>query len=366
MKYISIILIAILFSCTVKKSLDVPFPISNSSDEFGTFLDNVSHEEYVFFAKRNFNPSLKVFDSKGNLIDSISLQKAESVLGSISKVWMTSMDSIFAFSTQHQTKICLNRNGEPIFTNDYNHKVEDSNGNQYDLYPPFLHKMDMKTNSQIVYTTWWTGNRNLTEEPQRSLESINSHIREGYLLSNGEDLFGMEFADIVELKGLPKSIYLPYYKAIYLDNRLFFITHYSRYLYELTSNLSIKNTLKLIPSEYSIPRPISIVENDPQLEDKEKQLDVQITKECFISNVLYCIDTKEMIVITKTDESKEDLFIYPFQIEIWTKNFEKKKKEIRFDTYSHYPASSFVLKNRLYIEKKTDSYTEKVFEVISL
>lgn len=81
---------------------------------------------------------------------------------------------------------------------------------------------------------------------------------------------------------------------------------------------------------------------------------------------MYCIDTKEMIVITKTDESKEDLFIYPFQIEIWSKNFEKKKKEIRFDTYSHYPASSFVLKNRLYIEKKTDSYTEKVFEVISL
>ena len=366
MKYISIILTAILISCSVKESHHVSFPVSTSYDEFGAFTDNVSHKEYVFFAKRNFNPHLKVFDSKGTLIDSVSLQRAESVLGSISKVWMTAMDSIFAFSTQHQTKICINRDGESVFTDNYKHKVEDSNGNQYDLYPPFLHKMDMTTNSQIVYTTWWTGNRHLTEEPERLLESINSYIRKGYLLSDGDDLFGMEFADIVELKELPKSIFLPYYKAIYLDNRLFFITYYSRYLYELTSNLSIKRTIKLIPSEHSIPTPISIVDNDPQMDEKESQLDVQITKECFISNVLYCADTEEMIVITKTKESKEDLFIYPFKIEIWDRDFTNIKQKIKFDTYNHYPASSFVLENRLYIEKKTDAYTEKEFEVISL
>ena len=78
MKYISIILIAILFSCTVKKSLDVPFPISNSSDEFGTFLDNVSHEEYVFFAKRNFNPHFNVFDSNNNA--SVNMSELKSLM----------------------------------------------------------------------------------------------------------------------------------------------------------------------------------------------------------------------------------------------------------------------------------------------
>ncbi|MFA5555272.1 MAG: hypothetical protein WDA68_12090 [Phycisphaerae bacterium] len=366
MKYILIILTTILYSCSFKESNHVSFPVSTSYDEFGTFIDNVSHEEYVFFAKKNFNPNLKVFDFKGNFIDSVSLQRAESILGSISKVWMTSMDSIFAFSTRHQIRICLNRNGESIFIDNYNHKVEDSSGNKYNLHPPFLQNMDMRTNSQIVYTTWWIENRYLDEEKQMTLESINSHIREGYLLSDGDDLFGMKFADIVELKELPKSIFWPYYKAMYLDNRLFFLTYYSRYLYELTSNLSIKKAIKLIPSEYSIPIPISIIDNDPQITEKEEQLEVQISKDCFISNVLYCIDTKEMIVITKTEVSKEDLFIYPFQIEIWDRNFMKKKKKIKFDTYNHYPASSFVLKNQLYIEKKTDSFTEKVFEVISL
>lgn len=361
-----IIFVAILFSCTVKETYNISFPVSTSYDEFGTFIDNSSHQEYVFFAKRNFNPNLKVFDSRGNLIDSVSLQNAESVLGSISKVWMTCIDSIFAFSSQRQTGICLNRNGKFIFIDNFNHKAEDRSGNQYDLYPPFLQKMDMRANSHIVYTTWWSGNRHLNEEPPRTLESINSHIHEGFLLYKDSGLFGIKFTDIVELKEIPKSIFLPYYKAIFLDNRLFFITYYSRYLYELTSNLTIKKTIKLIPIEYSIPSPISIQDNDPLMSKKEEQLENQISNKCFVSNVLYCFGTKEMITIIKTEESKEDLFIYPFQIEIWDKDFTNIKRKINFNTYNHYPASSFVLKDKLYIEKKTDSYTEKIFEVISL
>ncbi|MDO5665405.1 MAG: hypothetical protein Q4G63_09135, partial [Bacteroidia bacterium] len=78
-------------SCNSKES--VSFFANKSYEDCGTFFDKDSGNELVFFAKRNFNSNIKIFDLRGNLKDSLSLANTENLTGKISKIWMTSKDS---------------------------------------------------------------------------------------------------------------------------------------------------------------------------------------------------------------------------------------------------------------------------------
>lgn len=367
---LSVLIQLLCFSCN-KKS-EIAFFVNSSYEDCGTFMDKDTKNEFVFFAKRNFNPHLKIFDSQANFKDSVTLKKAEEIVGKITKVWMTAEDSIFVFSSNTQKYVVVDNRGDPIHTKEFVKSISDKNNNFYDFYPPFMQSMDMRYNSEVIYTTFWVGNIKYSpNENNKTLSLVMNHIRDGYLMYREQNYsskslpptFGIRISDFVELRDLQESVFLPYYKTLILNDRYFLLTYYSRYIYELDANLDIIDRFKVVPDELSVVQPMPDVEDDTSLE----KLDVQIENQSYVSNLLYVKDKNRFVVILKTGKStKEDIFSYPFKVLIYNSSLDKLLKSYEFNSTAFIPGSSFVLLNKLYVEKKNESHNKRVYESIEV
>lgn len=366
------IIVLVCFSCSESSENEiVVFPVNNSYEDSGTFLEKETGDEYIFFAKRNFDPHLKIFDSQAVFKDSISLKRAAEAVGKIADVWMTSKDSIFVFSTNTQKYVVVNEKGELIFEKHFRKTVQDEKANFYELYPPFMQCMDMRGGDEVVYTTFWVDNSKYSpeENKNRSVVSIMNHIRDGYLMSKERGrstdvtpAFGVQITDFVELSGLGQSVFYPSHKTLVLNNRYFLLTYYSRYIYELNADLDITDRFKIVPDNLSITEPFPVVGDDVSFEDLDEQIEIQ----SYISNLMYCKEKNQFAVILKIGKSVDDIFSYPFKVLIYDSGFERLLKSFEYTSLDYTPGSSFILFDKLYLEKKSTEHEKRYFEVIKL
>lgn len=353
----------------------VTFDINTSYEISGTFFDKSADEERICFVKKNFNPNLKILNADGVVKDSVSLVEVEKAIGKISAVWIDSMDSIYVLSTSSQTVAIFDRNGSLLQKTDLKEYNSDGNGNIYDLYPPFLQSVQMGLSQEIVLTTFWLEN---TKNPKaniqdRSLDFVTDNIRNGYLMRKisptsdiSNNCFGVRITDFKELSDLGKSLFLPFYKTIILNGRYFLTSHYSRYIYELDDDLTIKNAIKIIPDDYPLSYPVPLSEKDTDITKKEVELDGQGKNSCYIVNICYNKSNDSFVVIVKNGTASDDLFAFPFDVYVYNGSFDKMIGKHSFASNDHIPKSSFILSGKLYIEKTNTSYESKVFEVVVL
>lgn len=355
-----------LFVCCNKKQ-EVAFLVDGSYEVCGTFLDKEQKKEYVFFAKKNFNPQVKIFDSQANLVDSLSLQKVEEAVGKITTIWMTSKDSVFVFSSFTQKYVVINRLGTVVKTKDLGSAISDDKNNVYEFYPPFKQPLDMRYSDDLIYTTFWIDNteHSITNNKNYSLSSIMNNIRNGYLMfrEHGHaNIFGVQLSDFIELKDIKQSVFMPFHKTLVFDNRFFLLTYYSKYMYELNSDLDIIKRYKVVPNELSIVQPEPDTGDNTSLDKLEAQVETQ----SYVSNLLYIKDKNQFGIILKTDKSTQDVFCYPFRILVYNSNFDKLLNSYEFNSTDYIPGSSFILHNKIYVEKKSESYNNKIYEIIEI
>lgn len=378
--YIQLLIFIILFShChTGENNNGIPhvlsFDVNSAYEMSGTFYDGQTKEDRIYFVKKNFHPNVRIFDEKASEKDSISLIEAEKIIGKISAVWMNSPDSIYVLSTYNQMLVIVDREGIPIFTERFNDYDTDENGNRYDLYPPFQQAVQTGDNIEVVFTTFWRENLNNQNEPEmeRTLEFVNDNIRNGCLMrkisltkNDTNRCFGIRIKDFIELSEIGKSLFLPFYKTIILNNRYLLTSHYSRYVYELNNDLTVKKSMQIITDDYPISTPIILNEDNPTLEN-EFLLEDQDIDNCYIANMLYDKDKERFIVLVKNGKSSDDLFVFPFDILIYDNLLEKEVKKRYIPSLDYTPKSSFMMNGNLYIELKNKSYEIKEYECIQV
>lgn len=359
---------AFFFFCCTNKSEKSLFSFSVTTDyQFAGLVEN-DGEELICFVRRHFNPNVKIYNADGIQMDSISLKGAEKILGDITDVWLYSIDSICVFSSFNGTLLIVNNNGVPFFQQSY-YNITDDKGFNYDLLPSYpLFPFTSNNIHDIIFSTWmWSGDSE--KSPQERLDDV----RNGFLMckinpleDKGKNvLFGIKYSDIIELSDSSNQsvFFAPLYRTQIVNNRFFMSSFYSRYLYELSEDLSIKNTIKIIDNDALITYPIPFNRSENIQDIANKSMNNCLVTN-FVSNVLYDKTNENYVIILKNGKS-ESLDNYPFKIQLYDKEFQKIKEQDIAD-FSYLPRQSFILKGNLYIEKVSDTYNTREFEVIKI
>ena len=375
MKYIiHIVSLICLCSCTRSLQSTLVLPISENYEYIGILnKGDQNASKYILFWKRNFNPEVKVLNTSGNIVKTIPLINAEAAVGRVTNVWATSIDSLYVYSNITGKILLMNNIGIPIYTRSISDYAVDDDENQYALYAPYVQEVNVNNNKELIFTTFWINNQKKysNNSGEFSLEIIRHNIASGALMCkiNLSDIdndiikscYGFKLTDIIELSDADKSLFDPFFKTLVINNRFYLVSIYSKYVYELNNDLSIKRSIQIL-SDSEIAYPVS-----PDMEDPFKKLDVLGIKENFVVNILYNYEEEKLVVIVKDGIAKEnELFYFPFKVLLFDKDFNRKEKDISIKSYEYKPSSSFIINGNLYIEKKNEKKNNKIYDIINL
>lgn len=365
-KLVAVCIVVFLMSCQNENrvSSTISFPVSTDYDFLGTI--QVEDETYIGFVKRNFNPNIKLFDTKGNLKDSVSLNDAERKIDVITDVWMYSLDSVCLYSNFNGMLLVVNRKGELVAEKNY-YTITDRNERHYDLLPSHpLYPFSTNNKREVVFSTWmWSGESEQT--PQERLDDV----RNGFLLckinpfQNEEAAFGARFSDIRELAEISNQslFFMPAYKAYIVNDRFILASFYSQYLYRLSDNLLVEDAVKIIDDEYGIIKPIPMTRKG-SIQDKANESVAMCRDATYVANILYNNEKDEYTVVLKT--GKSDLADYSScKILMYDTDF-RKIREFDSSGSDYLPQKSFILSGKLYMEKKNESHNVRVYENIEV
>lgn len=356
--------IALFIGCKKKTLETLFFPVGSDYDFIGLIKSN--NNALFGFAKRNFNPNIKLFDINGVLMDSISLISVERKIGDVTDVWMYSEDSICVYSNYNGMLLIVNKKGEPILEKTY-YTTTDQNAFHYDLLPSHsLYPFSTNHKQDVVFSTWmWSGESE--QSPQERLDAV----RNGFLLCKinpfqpENPTFGFRFSDIKEFSVVSNQsfFFMPTYKAFIVNNEFILASFYSRYLYKLSDSLSVEHSIKIIDDKSTIIKPIPM-KNKGSIQDKANESVAMCQNAVFVANILFNNETQEYVVLLKTGESQ--LTDYSsFKILIYDKDFQKINEWNSPDS-NYLPRKSFISSGKLYIEKRNDSHYTKLYENIEI
>lgn len=360
-----------ILSCQQNKYKNFNFEVDSAS-EFGGLV-SFSGEHCLYFVKKKFNPNLKIFDRKGVLRDPISLVNAENEIGSIQSVWVLSLDSICVYSHHNGKLVIIDKNGLIKYKRDYCN-IKDKNGNRYELLSPYPKRpFNLNNNKNFILSAiGWRGKK----DPYTSKQIVDN-TRASFQMckispfSESKDsldyLFGVEFTDVVEFQNIEDTTiyFAPKLNTYIVDDKYIMASDYSRYIYELSEDLSIKKRIKVIDDSSSTLRLLPLIEEKDLQSLLDETLEISKTS-TYVSNILYNNVSQNYIVILKNGNvNNKEWHNYPFIVQLYNENFIKMK-ELKVDNYDYIPRKSFVLDGELYMEKKNDFSNIKKYEIIEL
>jgi len=364
-----LVLLTFVLSCKRKEN-NLIFNVKDSYDFIGTVEKD--NETYFGFCKKNFQPQVKFFDKEGMFIDSISLKNTKNILDEITDVWAYSADSIAVYSNYNGTIVVIDRKGRPILTKSY-YNITDSNGYHYDLLPMYsIYPYITNNRNDVVFSTWmWSGAMN--SSPRKLL----SDVQNGSLLckinpfgNRKEYHFGFEYKDIVELKNdnYENAFFAPFYKTFFVNDKLIFITNYSRFVYMLSESLTVMKTIKLLDDSQAILHPIPLSQKG-SIQDKADETLRKKDESNYVVNILFDSTIENYVVIVKDGPIKaNNPNKFQFKVLIFNSQFEKIKT-VKITDENLIPHKSFIYLGSLYVEQepeKLKTNDSKVFKEIRL
>lgn len=362
----SILLILLFYSCSNIQQ-KIKFSLSTSYEFIGTVSSN--GETYIGFCKKNFNPTVKFFDIKGNLKDSLSLNKAQNILNEITNIWAYDKDSIAVYSNYNGILVIVDKSGNPISTHSY-YDIKDSNGYNYDLLPHYpLYPYIQSERKDVFFSTWmWSGSM------EKSPEQLLQDVQKGYLFckidpfSESKSIhFGFRYTDIIELKNRSdeKVFFVPFYKVLIVNNQPIMITNYSRYAYFLSNKLTVSKTIKILKDKDKVLLPIPM--NKPgSIQDKANETVKNKDENNYIANVLWNdVNRKYLFIVKEGAILNNNPDRFKFNIITYDENL-KKLKTIKIEDENLLPVKSFIYSGNLYVETYNKALDSKVFKKINL
>lgn len=360
-----LLLVLILFSaCKPKITYTLSFEVSSEYDFVG--LTRIEGEEHFCFLKKRFNPNLKIFNAEGVLKDSVPLSEAEKILGEITCVYGMNRDSIYIYAINNNSFLAVDYNGLPLQQRKYTHIISDVKNNCYGLFPSYAYLPFMSDNSSSMSSaTTAIGNPSHPKQIYDNVRENGYFICKLHPFGQKEIDFGIRFSDVVEFSTLPDSTfsYSPYFFVVNANNRTYMYSYYSRYIYELSENLSVTRTIKILSDQDSVSFAVPFIEGIDNLDEELLQYRTAKT----INSMHYNPVTDNYLVIIKNgDVIGNDWRSFPFKVLIYDSSFTNKIKEMQVGNYDYIPHKSFVINGKLYMQKNNESHNIKKYEIIEL
>lgn len=346
----------------------IKFDIDDSFDISGSFFKE--NESYVYFAKRKFNPSVIIFNKEGKELDSISLSKAEEKLNEITHVWLNNRDSIFVYSYYINTMVILDKKGEILDVKNMS-GIKDEKGHVYELYPPYG---NIESSDNMTFTAFLL--KKYDDNDYGSWESLSDYcqkMKDGYLIYkesiNGVDgvtRFGLKISDFNGFLDADSILFLPFWQTSIANNNYIFNSKYSKYIYLLDDDLSIKHSVKIIPDSIKIMQPVTLDGNVGTSAEIALFSDTQSQTGHVINHIFYD-ENRHNYIISVLDFDVETNKNFPYKLYVFDKNFNKIK-EVSFDNKEKYDGKNCIFINPYILIERTDLHDEgkRFFEIIHL
>lgn len=369
MKLILIISLLILVGCnrTTNENL-LEFNVDRSYDNMGTLISE--GELYIWFANRTLDPCVKVFNNKGEEVQTTLLHDAEKILGQITRVWMHHTDSIFAYSYYVNTLVMLDKKGAIIEVNNLDDR-EDENGNRYEFYPPYG---NISPSDHIVFTTFLLKNEYASFHGSwESFSDFCKEMKNGYLLfgtgvSNKTNYshFGLRLSQLREFPHNDSILFLPLWQTIIANNTPIFTNKYERNIYLLNDDLTIRRIIPVIPDSIEILRPVKLISEATKEEEILFMSKSENQRGSYINHIFYD-DNRQIYIMTllKNDTGTPVNMIR--QINVYDSTFAIKKVLIIEDKEKYNGDFCFYMDSMIYIEKTDQQQDEKrIFEAFDV
>lgn len=368
MKLILIILSLFLFSCnrTTNENF-LEFNIDLSYDNIGTII--IKDETCIWFAKRKFDPCVKIFNKKGEELQTTFLQNAEKKLGNITRVWVTHPDSIFVYSNYVNTIIILDKEGEIIEVNSFNDQ-QDEKGNKYEFYPPYG---NIQPSDRIVFTTFILKKEYASEHGSwEFMSDFCEEMKSGYLLfctgvqkNTGDSRFGLTLSQLRGFTDSDSILFLPFWQVIIANDRMFFTNMYERDIYLLEDELKISRILPVIPDSVKIKKPFKLTSTMKKEDEVLLLTKPEEPGDCYVNQIFYDKNKQIYIVILlESDVTTSAKKIH--QINFYDSDFTLKKVKVIDDKEKYDGNFCFYMDSMLYIEKTDQQDGKRVFNAFEI
>lgn len=361
-KLLFVIFLFILVSCkpTVNES-QISFEVDQSFDVCGSF--SVENESNIYFAKRKFNPCVILFDEKGTRLDSISLNNAKKELNEITNVWMCSSDSVFVYSYLTNTMVVLDNKGE-IQSVKNREGINDDKGQAYELYLPYG---NIEASNNLIFTACLLKEYGNNEYGAwDSFLAYSQNMKNGYLLYNEDSGFVLKKTELDGFLEEDSLLFLPFWQTTVVNNQLIFNSKYSRYIYFLNNDLSVKGSIKIIPDSIKTVQPIKL-NGDITIADEIALIsDIQNQKGSIINHIFFD-KNKQNYIISILNFNVNTSRYNPYMFYVYDENYQKIK-EIYIDNNGNYNGVNCIYINSCLLIERTDSDDEKkrFFEVFKI
>ncbi|MBI3519980.1 MAG: hypothetical protein HY062_11560 [Bacteroidetes bacterium] len=141
----------------------------------GSFIEQQTNTEYLYFADPSTGKCLKIFDLNGVLTDSVPLTNAMSFIHDINGISVKSRDTIILNSAYTNLLAVINHSGAFIKTVEMDSLLKDPQGNHYELYSSFL--ANKLYGNSILFYCEWRYNIHDADMPDRLEDVLNFYKR---------------------------------------------------------------------------------------------------------------------------------------------------------------------------------------------
>lgn len=199
-----------------------------------------------------------------------------------------------------------------------------------------------------------------------SFLAYSQNMKNGYLLYNEDSGFGLKKSELDGFLEEDSLLFLPFWQTTVVNNQLIFNSKYSRYIYFLNNDLSVKGSIKIIPDSIKTMQPIKL-NGDITIADEIALIsDIQNQKGCIINHIFYD-ENKQNYIISILNFNVNTSRYNPYMFYVYDENFQKIK-EIYIDNNVNYNGINCIYINSCLLIERTDSDDEKkkFFEVFKI
>lgn len=369
MKLILIISLLILVGCNRATNENLlEFNIDRSYDNMGTLISG--DELCIWFAKRTFDPCVKIFNKKGEEVQTTFLHDAEKILGEITRVWMHHTDSIFVYSNFVNTLVILDKKGGIIEMNNLDDQ-EDDKGNRYEFYPPYG---NILPSDRIVFTTFLLKKEYASFHGSwERFSDFCKEMKNGYLLfgagvrkNTAYSRFGLRLSQLREFPNNDSILFLPLWQTIMVNNIPIFTNQYERNIYLLNDDLTIRRIIPVIPDSIEIREPVKLTHAMTKEDEILLILKAEDQRGCSINHIFYD-DNRQIYLMTLLEHDTRTSANMICQINVYNSDFSINKVLIIEDKKKYNGSFCFYMDSRMYIEKTDQQQDEKrIFEAFDI
>ncbi|MFW5805349.1 MAG: hypothetical protein ACOCVX_02360 [Bacteroidales bacterium] len=358
----------------IEKIKDISFHVNPDRYRIAGVIDEEGEsEKKMYFGDIVTDKCIKIFDLHGNILDSISLQKALKKLGSIENFTTSSKDSILVHSSYTNQIAIIDSDGNCWHHIDLHNKLYDDKGHYYEIHMPKL----CKGNKSVFFNIGWGMEKSKNVEVPDNITELEYYYKKLYndipcfLKINNvyKENFYLEFggSDIFEniTDSFDSKLFAdyPFYNVV--NGRLLNASLYSDKLFVMdTSSLTVSKTVK-IESEYT-----RIGGDFIKIEEISKKFQQLTDKYGYIRKILYNEHVNKYVLVirienNRTPKNNMETEANPFSVMILDQDFNKLGEYV-FDQYEYLAYTTELINEGLLIKQHNQNKDETVYTLFDV